>query len=262
MSITTVAGLNNLVPLRGWWEAEPDSPCHGEEILSHHPFKGFFVENNNKMSIIGVRHLDWMEFVWTSDLPSNAKLIAAYLSRFMNKNKDHAFPSLQTIEGETGLGHATVLKYLDYLADNQFITRQQGGGRNHVTYYHVRFPGYVDNAIKQVNSRPLSKINRSAGENKQVGSCEKTGREPTPNQQRINKESKEGRFTPPSLQEVSDYCHEKRLSVDPEQFVNFYEAKGWMIGKNKMKSWRHALATWQKRNGKKVEFFDPTEHYV
>ena len=136
--------------------------------------------------MIGVRHLDWMEFVWTSDIPSNAKLIAAYLSRYMNKNRDHAFPSLKTIEGETGLGHATVLKYLAALEGKEFLTRQKGGGRNNVTYYHVRFPSYVDEAIKQVNSRPNLIINRSADEHKQVGSCAETGRLPTPNQQGIN----------------------------------------------------------------------------
>jgi len=139
--------------------------------------------------LIGVRHLDWMEFVWTNDLPSNAKLIAAYLSSYMNKHQDHAFPSLKTIEGETGLGHATVLKYLEKLESSQFLIRKQGGGRNNVTYYHVRFPEHVDEVIKQVNSRPLLDGNRSAGEGKQVGSCSKTGREPTTNQQLINKDN-------------------------------------------------------------------------
>jgi hypothetical protein len=32
---------------------------------------------------------------------------------------------------------------------------------------------------------------------------------------------------------------------EAEKFWNFYESKGWMIGKNKMKSWQHAIKTWK-----------------
>ncbi len=56
------------------------------------------------------------------------------------------------------------------------------------------------------------------------------------------------KFTPPSLSEVSEYIHDKKYHVDPENFINFYESKGWMVGKNKMKSWKACIATWEKRN--------------
>jgi hypothetical protein len=39
--------------------------------------------------------------------------------------------------------------------------------------------------------------------------------------------------------------------VDAESFVAFYESKDWMIGKNKMKNWKSAIVTWEKRNGLK-----------
>jgi hypothetical protein len=41
---------------------------------------------------------------------------------------------------------------------------------------------------------------------------------------------------------------EKNYSVDPEAFVSFYQSKNWFIGKNKMKDWRAAVVTWEKRN--------------
>lgn len=65
------------------------------------------------------------------------------------------------------------------------------------------------------------------------------------------KERKEGKrnnyniFHPPSVDEVKAYCDEKGYSIDPSQFVNFYESKGWMVGKNKMKDWKAAVRTWQ-----------------
>ena len=54
------------------------------------------------------------------------------------------------------------------------------------------------------------------------------------------------RFTPPSLDDVKAYCEERGNNVDPERFVDFYESKGWMIGKNKMKDWKAAVRTWEK----------------
>ena len=58
-------------------------------------------------------------------------------------------------------------------------------------------------------------------------------------------------FTPPTVEEVKEYVDSVGSQVDPEAFVAFYESKGWMIGKNKMKSWKMAIVTWEKRNNLK-----------
>lgn len=55
------------------------------------------------------------------------------------------------------------------------------------------------------------------------------------------------RFSPPSVDDVRIYCQENGYHVDAESFVSFYASKGWMIGKNKMKNWKQAVATWEKR---------------
>ena len=66
------------------------------------------------------------------------------------------------------------------------------------------------------------------------------------------KESKERkRFVPPTVEEVKEYIDSVGSQVDAESFVAFYESKDWMIGKNKMKSWKAAIVTWEKRNGLK-----------
>ena len=51
-------------------------------------------------------------------------------------------------------------------------------------------------------------------------------------------------FKPPTAAEVRAYCAEKGYGIDPDRFVDFYESKGWMVGKNKMKSWRACVRTW------------------
>jgi hypothetical protein len=56
------------------------------------------------------------------------------------------------------------------------------------------------------------------------------------------------RFIPPSVNEVKDYCIERKNTVDAEGWMNHYTANGWMVGKNKMKDWRAAVRTWEKNN--------------
>lgn len=54
-------------------------------------------------------------------------------------------------------------------------------------------------------------------------------------------------FVPPTVEEVRAYCRERSNTVDAERFVDFYSAKGWMVGKNKMKDWKACVRTWEKR---------------
>ena len=63
---------------------------------------------------------------------------------------------------------------------------------------------------------------------------------------RADKLPRAPRFTPPTVDEVTAYCQERRNKVDPQRFVDFYAAKGWMVGKNKMKDWRACVRTWER----------------
>lgn len=56
------------------------------------------------------------------------------------------------------------------------------------------------------------------------------------------------RFTPPTVADVSAFAKEHGLSLNAEQFVDFYAAKGWRIGKEPMKDWRAAVRTWEARD--------------
>ena len=73
----------------------------------------------------------------------------------------------------------------------------------------------------------------------------------TNNNEYINNNSlyKKGssRFQKPTIEEIRQYCLEKGYNVDAEQFFNFYESKGWVVGKSPMKNWRAAVSTWNKR---------------
>lgn len=66
---------------------------------------------------------------------------------------------------------------------------------------------------------------------------------PNPNPSESN-----ARFAAPSVQEVRAYCESRKNGVDPECFVNFNASKGWMLGKSRMKDWRAAVRTWERRD--------------
>lgn len=63
------------------------------------------------------------------------------------------------------------------------------------------------------------------------------------------------RFTPPTLDDVSAYIRERGLNVDAQRFLDFYTAKGWMVGKNRMKDWKAAVRTWEKRDSEQNKPF-------
>ena len=56
------------------------------------------------------------------------------------------------------------------------------------------------------------------------------------------------RFTPPTPTDVERYATEKGLTIDADKFCDFYESKGWMVGKNKMKDWKAAVRGWCSRD--------------
>lgn len=61
------------------------------------------------------------------------------------------------------------------------------------------------------------------------------------------------RFSPPTLEDVQKYCQERKNKVDAIRFWNFYESKGWMVGKTKMKDWKASVRTWELEDKKKSQ---------
>ena len=76
-----------------------------------------------------------------------------------------------------------------------------------------------------------------------IAICLENKKKPTPVERPLNARSK---FLPPSLQEVADYCQSRNNKIDPEVFIDHYEANGWMRGKNKIKCWKSCVRTWEK----------------
>lgn len=59
------------------------------------------------------------------------------------------------------------------------------------------------------------------------------------------------KFIPPTLEQVKEYAKAHFPELDCEQFISFYQAKGWMIGKNKMKDWEACVRTWKRMSNER-----------
>lgn len=57
-------------------------------------------------------------------------------------------------------------------------------------------------------------------------------------------------FKKPTIEEIKNYCKERNNNINAETFYNFYESKGWYVGKNKMKDWKACIRTWEQKNKK------------
>jgi len=85
---------------------------------------------------------------------------------------------------------------------------------------------------------------------------------------RLGKDSKDNsnrkRFTKPTLQELSDYISEKKLNVDPQQFMDYYDSNGWKVGRNPMKDWKATVRRWNSTQNttKKANYVVPMPDYM
>ena len=79
---------------------------------------------------------------------------------------------------------------------------------------------------------------------------------PTPNnkEESIAPKSQRSYFTTPTVEEVQAECVIIELPVSEAlKFVDYYESKGWLVGKAKMKSWKPALRNWKRNQNERQQ---------
>jgi len=83
--------------------------------------------------------------------------------------------------------------------------------------------------------------------------------QPLPQEQKEKKPSvsqrkTNGKFKPPSLQEVKDYVTEKGYPIDPDKFFHHYASANWYRGKTKITNWKLCVGTWLKNGDKNQQY--------
>lgn len=63
-----------------------------------------------------------------------------------------------------------------------------------------------------------------------------------------NTPEKKERFKAPTVEEVQEYCTERGNNIDAQHFIDYYSARGWMLGKNHIKDWKACIRTWERND--------------
>lgn len=146
-------------------------------------------------------------------------------------------------EEELSIDGSTIYKWMQKFASSDFdmITIQSNNQYSIITI--SKWEEYQIGESEQVTSKEQPSNNQVTTEEQPSNTNNKDNK--------VNKDNKERggeKFIIPELIEVIAYCKERNNNIDPAEFCDFYQSKGWMIGKNKMKDWRAAIRTWEKKN--------------
>ena len=181
------------------------------------------------------------------ELSFRAKAFALYFGSFMNTHQDVCWPGYRRICYEMNCTPKTISKYVGELVESEYLIigkhRIFGkGGEQEMNKYIPNIPTKVLSEGNHLIQKVLS--DRTKGTSLQDEKVLPHGKHN--NNSNNNNNNKRG-FSPPTLQMVEQYCRERKNAVDPETFISFYASKGWMVGKTKMKDWKAAVVTWEKR---------------
>ena len=61
------------------------------------------------------------------------------------------------------------------------------------------------------------------------------------------KKNKREVFVKPNIDEVKLYISENSFVINAEEFYDYYESNGWLVGKNKMKNWKSTVNNWNRK---------------
>ena len=165
---------------------------------------------------------------YSKKLTPNAKLLYAEITALCNMN-GKCTASTKYFCRLYEVSRSSIQNWLKLLEDNSYITRdvkyKQGSREIESRYIKLvetpSLKNYTDNTNINIINTNLTDSNKKAF------------------------------FKKPTFDEVNNYCLERNNNIDPEAFIAFYESKGWMVGSNKMKNWKQAMITWEKREAKK-----------
>tara|TARA_R100001244_G_scaffold65145_1_gene53942 strand:+ start:797 stop:1432 length:636 start_codon:yes stop_codon:yes gene_type:complete len=171
------------------------------------------------------------EVRYSKKLTPNAKLLYAEITALCNMN-GKCTASTDYFCRLYEVSRGAVQNWLKMLDDNGYIQRtviyKQGTNQIMHRYINLKDKGSIkistDNTNINITNTNLTDSNKKAF------------------------------FKKPKLDEVKDYCILRQNNIDAEAFMDFYESKGWVVGKNsKMKDWRACVRTWEKRETKKPQ---------
>ena len=168
------------------------------------------------------------EVRYDKNLRPNTKLLYAEITALCNMNGE-CFATNKYFAKLYGKSKGAISGWISELVKNGYIkvdyTYKEGSKEIEHRYIKIVKGGIKENDIPLLK-KTLKSNNTSTNNN--ITYSNKT-------------------FVKPTVEEVYQYCNERKNKVCADTFIDFYQSKDWKIGKNKMKDWKAAVRTWEKR---------------
>lgn len=145
----------------------------------------------------------------------------------------------------------SVAKYFKELLDAGWITREREidtkgqycGGYDYTIYSNPK------NSLLGKSPNPEKVLIRKvSGNNNNTNSINNTDLINKTNSLLLAPTKK---FIKPTIEEIKAYCNDKGINIDVERFYYYHDARGWMMGRYKMKNWKSAVRTWERISSNK-----------
>lgn len=188
----------------------------------------------------------WLE---TNYLPISSQLLWYKMMNLFNRSGWSEWVIVDNLRlmATMSMGReATLIKARDELIKAGRILYQKGrkGSPNKYKMVYFTCKNVVESEVFQVVENEVKSVVQSAVQSADIYKHKQ--------KQNLKKKdtnvSKEKHSVPPTLENVMGYCREMGYSMDAQRFIDFYESKGWMIGKNRMKDWKAAVRNWASRD--------------
>ena len=167
------------------------------------------------------------EVRYSKKITPNAKLLYAEITALCNMN-GKCTASTEYFCRLYEVSRVSIQKWLKSLEENNYIKR--------VNIYKQGSKEILTRVITLVNMPSKQKLTDNININ-----ITNTN---------LTDSNKKERFKKPIIDEVKNYCILRNNNIDAEAFIDFYESKNWMVGKNKMKDWKACVRTWERREHK------------
>ena len=179
-------------------------------------------------------------WIWRQELSASAKLVLFALNEHTNIGEHgdwRVFPGQERVAKMCGMSKRSVIRAMQELSEAGVIVvahQRDDKGRQLQNLYWLQAPKLIEEEGCQ-NVTPQCKNDTPGGDKLSHKS--------------LNKNPLNKRFIAPTVSEVSDYFSERGADpAEAERFVDFYESKGWLVGKVKMKCWKSSVRNWIRGN--------------
>ena len=179
---------------------------------------------------------------YDSDLTPNAKLLYGEITALCDKN-GRCWATNSYFANLYDLSQISISRLIKNLKDKGYIEVEISyiEGTNGID------KRYIQICKEGINKNDNTPINKNVKENNTSINNTSITKEINNNKLLFTKKS----FKKPTLDEVKQYCLERKNNINPEKFVDYYESIGWKVGRNTMKDWKAAVRTWEKNSKNK-----------